>query len=57
MILSLRMYGIRHKTSAAEWASSMIHKGADIYQLRGITEKYDTDGVLSKYISSNSVQV
>jgi len=51
------MYGIRHKTSAAEWASSMIHKGADIYQLRGITEKYDTDGVLSKYISSNSVQV
>ena len=54
--LSLWIYGIRHKTSAAEWTSTMIHKGADIYQLRGIIEKYDADEVLSKYISSNLVE-
>jgi hypothetical protein len=49
------MYGTRHKTSASEWTSTMIHKGADIYQLREIIEKYDAHGVLSKY-SSNSVE-
>ncbi|MBA2629106.1 MAG: hypothetical protein H0U78_03615 [Rickettsiaceae bacterium] len=54
--LSLWIYGTRHKTSAAEWTSTMIHKRADIYQLRGIIEKYDADEVLSKYISSNSVE-
>ena len=53
--LSLWMYGTRNKTSASEWTSTMIHKGADIYQLREIIEKYDAHGVLSKY-SSNSVE-